>query len=61
MLTFGRGVAIALCLAGTLVLLPDRRSPDLEDYAIRTRYRPHYTIRHRGSGRRQIITRIALG
>ncbi|MEM1425225.1 MAG: hypothetical protein AAGF75_01540 [Cyanobacteria bacterium P01_H01_bin.130] len=52
--------AIALSLVAGLVLLPDRRSPELENYA-RTRYRPHYNIHHRGSGRRHIITAIALG
>ncbi len=51
--------AIALSLMVGLVLLPDRRSPELEGYA--TRYRPHYNIHHRGSGRRHIITAIALG
>lgn len=51
--------AIALSLIAGLVLLPDRRSPELENYA--TRYRPPYNIHYRGSGRRQMSIKNTLG
>lgn len=64
-----------LVMAGIsgLVLLPDRRSPDMENYAShynlpplgmmtpRRRYRLPYNPQYRGSGRRTMITTNALG
>jgi len=61
------GGAIALSVLGALVLSPDKRSPDLENYALyrrlpplgmitpRKRYAPPYNLKQRGSGRRKMI------
>lgn len=62
--------AIALSVLGSLVLLPDKRSPELENYALyrrlpplgmmtpRRRYAPPYNLQKRGSGRRKMLRKL---